>query len=442
MVAESERNPAQWAVLGSMLIEDKLVGEVLSRVEDSDFTTPQCRLIFQAIRSAFTDGAKVDPVEVLHRLGVKGDAGWSKYLMDIMDLTPTATNVWEYVRILREQARVYHTNLLGEQLLMTNDPEQMTELVARLNALQAGRPGVRVVNMEQAMLDFMDRQNARHEYLTWPFEKLNDKLFVEGGDLVVLGGYSSAGKTAAALMVAWWWANRGKKVGFFSLETGDRKLHDRLMAHTMKLDFGAIKRGELKEPDFQALAIASPRLIKAGLEYIDASGMTVADIQAVALSRGYDAIFVDYLQLVEGDAKHRYDVVTGVSIGLHRLAQSHGITVVALSQLSRPEKSGREDRAPGMSSLRESGQIEQDADVILLLYKEEDTPNARRVLKIAKNKEGEIGLIYLTFDGAHQTFRESAVDAPAPRARREPEYKQVEFRELPREEDPFGGAGA
>ena len=446
MVAEAERLPAQWAVLGSMLLEDGLVGEVLAKVTPTDFTTEKCRMVFQAIRSVFASGEPVDPVTVLNKLGGQEDGEWARYLTELMETTPTASNVWEYVRILREQARLYQLNTLGELLREAADLDKAGAYIGKINALQADRPGVRIVNMEQAMMEFIERQNTRHEYLTWPFEKLNAKLFVEGGDLVVLGGYPSAGKTAAALMIAWWWANRGKKVGFFSLETGDKKLHDRLMAHTMKLDFGEIKRGELKEADFEALAIASPRLIKAGLEYIDASGMTVADIQAIALSRRYDAIFVDYIQLVEGDTNHRYDIVTGVSIGLHRMAQSNGITVVALSQLSRPEKSGRDDKAPGMSSLRESGQIEQDADVIMLLYKEEDTPNARRVLKIAKNKEGEVGVDYLAFDGRHQTFRESVVDAPAPRSRREPEYKQVEFRELPQgqdDDDPFsGGRGA
>ena len=446
MVAEAERNVAQMAVLGSMLLESKLVGEVLAKVAPSDFTTHKCRMVFLAIRSVFTSGEPVDPVSVLHKLGGQEGGEWAQYLIEVMDITPTAANVWEYVKILREQARLYYLNELGGLLQVTNDMDKAREYISKINALLSDRPGVRIVNMEQAMMEFIERQNTRHEYLTWPFEKLNDKLFVEGGDLVVLGGYASAGKTAAALMVAWWWATRGKKVGFFSLETGDKKLHDRLMAHTMKLDFGEIKRGELKEADFEALAVASPRLIKAGLEYIDASGMSVADIQAIALSRRYDAIFVDYLQLVAGDSSHRYESVTGVSIGLHRMAQSNGITVVALSQLSRPEKSGQAGKAPGMSSLRDSGQIEQDADVLMLLYKEEDTPNARRVLKIAKNKEGEVGMDYLAFDGRHQTFRESVVDAPAPRSRREPEYKQVEFRELPQgqdDDDPFsGGRGA
>lgn len=439
MVAEADRRTVtQWSVLGSMLLEDKLVGEVLARVEASDFTTPKCRTVFQAIKRAFTAGEPVDPVVVLHKLGGSEDGEWARYLLELMEITPTAANIWEYVRDMREDAKIYYLQELGGLLHVNRSLDSAREYAGKINALLADRPGVRIVGMEQAMQEFIGRQNEKHEYLTWPFEKLNDRLFVEGGDFVVLGGQASAGKTAAALMMAWWWANRGKKVGFFSLETGDRKLHDRLMAHTMKLDFGEIKRGELKEDDFEALAIASSRLIKAGLEYVNASGMTVADIQAIALSRGYDIILVDYLQIIKGASDRRYEAVTDVSIELHRLAQSNGITVLALSQLSRPP--GKGNKPPNMSSLRESGQIEQDADVVMLIYKEEDLPNARRILKIAKNKEGEIGAIYLSFDGVHQTFRESEMGAPAARTRREPDYKQIELRELPPDgDDPFSG---
>ena len=161
MVAESERNPAQWAVLGSMLIDETVVGEVLSRVEDSDFTTPRCRLVFQAIRAAFTDGARVDPVEVLHRLGER--EAWSGFLMELMDRTPTAANVWEYVRILREQARVYQANLLGERLLQTNDPEELAGLAAELNAL--GNRRMRGYAVKKQQLQRRNTQDIEHLWL-------------------------------------------------------------------------------------------------------------------------------------------------------------------------------------------------------------------------------------------------------------------------------------
>lgn len=210
------------------------------------------------------------------------------------------------------------------------------------------------------------------------------------------------------------------------------------------MNLAKIKRSELDESDYQALSIASKRLIKPELELIEAAGMTVADIQAFSLSRRYDAIFIDYLQLIPSpQGRSRYDAVTDVSIRLHQMSQTTGIAVFPLSQLSRPDKDRDGRKAPNMASLRESGQIEQDADVIMLLYKEDpDRPDSRRVLKIAKNKEGEVGQIYLTFDGNTQTFRESVYDAPAPKPRSEPEYMQVKLGDPPPEGDPWPQQGA
>ena len=167
------------------------------------------------------------------------------------------------------------------------------------------------------------------------------------------------------------------------------------------------------------------------LEIIQAGGLSVVDIQALALARRYDIIYIDYLQLIAPDDRRRSDVeqVTQISKDLHVMAQTTGITVCALSQLSRPQKGGENEKAPGLHSLRQSGQIEQDADGVLLLYKEEpNNPRSRRCLKIAKNKDGEAGgIVYLVFDGAHQSFKTSVVDKPV---RREPEYKQMTFTSL------------
>ena len=434
---------AQVAVLGSLLISPELTGEALTRIRPEDFVSPRHRMTFQAIRDVFLAGGTVDPVAVLDKLGECGDGESRRaYLMDLMDETPTAANIWAYVETMRRQSRLYHLRLLGERLYEANTLEDAEQLVAKAQALLVDKPGVRYVTMEQALVEFYEQHQAKKEYLTWGLDKLNDRLYVEAGDLVILGGYSSAGKTLLAIQFAWHLASRrGKKVGFYSLETGTKKLQDRLIAYTMRMDFAKVKRSELDAADYEALAIASKRLVEPRLEWVPASGMTVGDIRASALSRGYDVIFIDYLQLIAGPASSRYERVTDISIGLHQMSQSTGVTVVALSQLSRPERAGDGSKAPTMASFRDSGQIEQDADVAMLLYKEEDTQNSRRVLHIAKNKEGEVGKIYLAFDGQHQRLYESAVDAPIPRKRPEPPLKQVRFEDLtqqvPDPDDPF-----
>lgn len=422
---------AQEAVLGSLLISPELVGEVLAKVQDQDFISPKHRMTYQAIRQLFVTGQKVDPVLLLPLLGAAEQQPWRDYLLDLMDRTPTAANIWAYVSVLKEGARLYHMRLVGERLSQSVDMEDAAKCLADGNTLMVDKPGLCYVTMEQALLNFYERHKSKKEYLTWGLDRLNDRLFVDKGDFVVLGGYASAGKTLLAIQFAWHWAKQGRKVGFYSLETGDAKLEDRLIAYNMRIDFGKIKRSELTEDDYKALAMAAQRLIQPTLEWVPASGMTVDEIRSSALSRGYDAIFIDYLQLIQGDKRRsRTEEVAGISIGLHQMSQSTGITVVALSQLSRPEKGGDGVKAPTLASLRESGQIEQDADVVMLLYKEEDTPNSRRVLHVAKNKEGEQGKIYLAFDGAHQRLSESAVDAPIQQKRREPECKQVQFTEV------------
>ena len=173
-------------------------------------------------------------------------------------------------------------------------------------------------------------------------------------------------------------------------------------------------------------------------ELVEASGMSAQDIQADSLAHRYEIVYIDYLQLIEPETRrvNRTEQVSAISRDLQKLAHGTGRLVVALSQLSRAEHTGKNEQVePTMSDLRESGQIEQDADAIMLLYLEEPNrpESSRRVLKIAKNKEGTRGRIFLVFDGQFQRFRESAIEEPAPGARRKA-YKrpkdQMDFFDL------------
>ena len=212
------------------------------------------------------------------------------------------------------------------------------------------------------------------------------------------------------------------RVGFYSLETSRAKLMDRLVAGAAGVELGSIKRGTLSEQQWQMVAGSGRELRSRGLELVEASGMTVQDIQADALAHRYEAVYVDYLQLVEPETRKatRTEQVGAISRGLQHLAHRHGILVVALSQLSRAEKEksrgGERVVEPTMADLRESGQIEQDADAVLLLYLEDPARPAksRRVLKLAKNKDGERGRMFLAFDGPFQRFREPAAEGSAP----------------------------
>lgn len=423
---------AQCSVIGSMLIDEKCIGPVLSQLQPDDFLAEPYRKVFLAIRKLFSEGRPVDPVSVLDTLKGDGPDDWYNFIEQCMTVTPTAANVDAYVPIVREQARLAKIRDLGGELLAVRDMDSAQDAIAKLNALQVERPGVQITTMETALSRFMERMGTKPEYLPWGFSELNGRLHVSAGKFVIIGGYPSHGKTALALFSAYTMAEK-HRVGFFSLETDDGTLMNRLVARTALVSMQRIMESKLTEDDYKAVAESSSKIMAHRLEFVLASGMTVADIFATAQSRRYDVIYVDYIQLIRGDrSRGRTEEITGISIDLHLMAQATGITVVGLSQLSRPEKGGKVQRAPRMSDLRESGQLEQDADVIMMVYRENaDEASSRRVLAIEKNKEGELGQVFLNFDGETQSFRRSFNQEPPPASRRkEPEYKQVEFSEL------------
>ena len=405
----------QVAVLGALLISPELVGQAAERVRDEDFTTPRCRMVWQAIRAQYAEDKPVDPVTVRERLGGGPEDNWGQYLLELMDLTPTASNVWEYVTLLREEAVRHRAAELGG--MIQANPERLGEYLAQLEELTVDRRGAERMDMSQMLLAFADRHSgAPHQYMTWGIPKLDRGLYAEPGDMIVLGGYPSAGKTALAVAMAYHQAG-DRRVGFYSLETNRYKLADRLIANLVGIDLGAIKRGQISEEEWTRMAEQSDRIRARQLELVEASGMSAQDIRADALAHRYEVVYIDYLQLVEPETRraNRTEQVSGISRSLQQFAHGSGRMVVPLSQLARPERAGDDEMVePTMSALRESGQIEQDADAVLLLYLEEpSTPDkSRRVLKIAKNKEGTRGRIYLVFDGEFQRFRESALDEP------------------------------
>lgn len=441
--ADNQYYMAQRSVIGSLLLDaPHVAGMVMHRTRPEDYTG-ECRTLFEACRELFQAGRPIDPTTVRAKVGGE----YTQFLLQLMDETPTAANVEEYIKLTVEEA--IKIKLQGFAMGAVSAPtlEEARAFWERGNRLLGSRPGVQVVNMEQGLLNFYERQRQPANLIPWGMEKVDGTFRCEYGDFVVLGGYPSAGKTALSLQLAWTQAQT-KRVGYFSLETSPDKIMDRTVTAVCGVDFGRIKEHTLQDADWREIEYRSNAIVCRNLEVIQAGGLSVVDIQALALARRYEIIYIDYLQLITPDDRRRSDVeqVTQISKDLHVMAQTTGITVCALSQLSRPQKGGENEKAPGLHSLRQSGQIEQDADGVLLLYKEEpNNPRSRRCLKIAKNKDGEAGgIAYLVFDGAHQRFRESVVDAPVKPKRREPEYKQAALYDLPGsekvpwEEDGYG----
>lgn len=398
---------AQASVIGAMLIDDRCVPEVVSTVCEDDFAAAY-RSIFRAVRWLFDEGCSVDPVTVMHQLG--DDPEYRRILMECMDVTPTAANAGHHARILREQNRLLKLRELGKRLLAVDGLAQARRLLEDAAAMAADTDNRRICTMMQAMQEFSERHNGEVHYLDWPIRELVEPLGVEKGDFIVVGGRPSTGKTALTIQCAYHWAKR-HRVGYFSLETNRHKVADRLVSHAARISKNRIRRNQMTDEDWSRWAQESgERITKTGLEIIEAAGMSVSQIQALSTMRGYEIIVVDYLQLIEEPGRSSYESVTVISKKLHTLAQMWGITVVALSQLSRMDKNA--PRHASMSDLRESGQIEQDADIILMLNPVDPRKSVQeqnRLLRVEKNKEGQLCEIELEFAGHLQTFRKAPV---------------------------------
>lgn len=391
---------AQHAVLGSVLIEPQLVHKVIGQTRAEYFTGP-AKTVYDAMCRLVEEKVPVDVIAVSSALGEE----YRSFLVQLMEVTPTAANVDYYLRLCKEQFRVMALQGIGYEMQAARDADELRELLDRANAMMVDKSAMKICSMADGMRTFMERHVGQREYLSWAIPALNKILFCEKGELILLGGYPSAGKSALALQCCWHWAAK-IRVGFFSLETNSEKLFDRLMASVSDLTMEQIKRNRISESEWEHICSLSVDVTERDLEFVPASGMTVAQVQSVTAMRQYDLIVIDYVQLLTAEGFNRTEQVTNISLGLHRLAQNMGVTVVGLSQLKR--KDGAE--APSNSDLRESGQLEQDADVVLLLYPSPEEEKRRagvRVLKVEKNKEGPLGRLELDFDGQHQVFRKA-----------------------------------
>lgn len=400
---------AERAVIGSLLIDAGIVRDVVATVDVNDFLNPANRLIYQTARALFRDGSPVDAVAIRDRIG----PDYSKYMMELMEITPTSANWREYAAMMHAQATLQRVRNLADKLATAVTLEDCRPLCADLGQMLSDGRKTDAWTMREMLDDFFaaqDPDTPAPEYVSFGLPDVDEGAFAELGDVVMLGGYPSDGKTALALMMAYHMAAK-YKVGFFSLETGKRKVRDRMVSHVAQISAKDIKLRSLSEEDWAALAAKSADMAKRDLTVLQASGMTATEIQATSQAYGFQVIFIDYVQLVtpESDRRaNRQEQMAGISMALHTFAQSSGTLVVELAQLSRQDRSGGW-REPDMHDLKESGQFEQDADMIFLLFRpnpkdDELDQEKNRILKIAKNKEYKRGLWPLYFDANRQTF--------------------------------------
>ena len=421
---------AEQAVLGSMLIDSRSVAEVIGIVRPDDFFLQQNKEIYETIYSMFNFSETIDPVTVLEKMKVQGLATdkTPEYLMQLMEITPTAANVGQYARIVRDRAMLRNLATAAGEIRETvlagvGTPEEILESAEKkIYALRNGNAGETLQHIGVVMvgvfdrLDELSRSGNAFPGLSTGLHDLDKKINgLNKSDLLLIAARPGMGKTSLALNIALSVAkSSAKTVAFFSLEMSREQLAMRLLAIESFVDGQKMATGKLSDEEWTKLCMASASLSQTDIRIDDNPTITVAEMNAKC--RRLDnlgMVVIDYLQLMSGSGygkggDSRVNIVSEISRSLKIMAKELNVPVVCLSQLSRATES-RTDKRPMLSDLRESGAIEQDADEVLFLYRDEyynehseDKGIAECI--VSKNRHGEIGTVKLQWIPQFQTF--------------------------------------
>lgn len=399
-------NQTQYILLGAVLTFSEYA-DVLQDLKIDDFC-PELRDTFAAIRGYWEHNDKWNPVEVMGRydncknaMGECLDAFGAEFIRNV-----THDMMLGWAGIVKEQAALTRARGLAFKIVdgstryadLTGIYEQLGEAINLHNERSDFIP------ICDGIDNYIRKLDDKPEYISTGLKVLDNNLHLVPGNFVVIGGRPSAGKTALSLQLACEIARKGRKVAYFSLETDPDTIYARIIANQLGVPLHTVKNKTVSINELDRLAAIK----KYPLYVRSAAGKGVGWIRTQSIRMQAKVVFIDYLQLIhQAGAKDRYSAVTEISMALHEFAQSTGTLVVALAQLNR--ETARAGTPPTAADLRESGQIEQDADAIILLAQNVTTkkrPEKHYHFALEKNKEGNVGTLDITFQMETQQFKE------------------------------------
>jgi len=417
---------AEQSLLGSLLIDKDSIVRISEILHPANFyRSEQHAPIFEAIQSLFEKREPIDLVTVTEELKRKGTydkIGGSAYLTTLVNIVPTAAHIEHYAKIIREHA--VRRTLIAQATKLIEKAYDESEGVDEL--LEGAEAGIFSISQEHVSRDFLPIKDA----LTQSFDRLDElqkssgklrgvptgfrdldsKLAgMQNSNLIILASRPGQGKTSMALNIAQHVAvSAGLPVGIFSLEMSQEELVDRFLVGQADIDAWKLKTGKLDEKDFDRLSLAMGELAEAPIFIDDTPGISISEMRTKArrlqIEHGLKLLIVDYLQLVHGrNLENRVQEVSEISQNLKNLARELKIPVLAISQLSRAVES-RGTKRPQLADLRESGAIEQDADVVMFIYREDQEKMEQVTLDIQKHRNGPIGEISLVFRAERTKF--------------------------------------
>lgn len=428
---------AEQAVLGSMLIDPACVPVVIDALAAEDFYVELNRLVFETIYSMFVGNRPIDPVTVLDEMRMAGtipETGARDFFFQLMDVTPTSANVGEYIRIVRSKSLLRELMNAGSDIYEmarseAGDAADIAESAEqKIYSVRQGREIKGLVPIKSAIkevydrLDELSKNPGKLPGIPTGLSELDTALGgLNRSDLLLIASRPGMGKTSIALNMALNAAKKsGKKIVIFQLEMSREQLAARILSNEALVDSNKLRTGELSEDDWVKIARATNVVSRTGIYIDDNPTIKVGEMKAKARRLGDDLglIIIDYLQLMQPEKRgeNRVNEVSDISRALKIMAKELNVPVLCLSQLSRePEK--RSDKRPMLSDLRESGAIEQDADIVLFLYRDDyynEDSEERNVAEciISKNRHGPTGTIKLQWLGQFTTFssRETRYD--------------------------------
>ena len=423
---------AEQAVLGSMLIDADCVKDVMDKLQPEDFYLRQNREIFETIYTMFIYSKPIDGVTVageMEKNGLYTDTTRS-YLLQLMEVTPTSANVMEYVRIVRDKALLRAVALAAADITaMVQDGagsagDMLESAEQKIYAIRRGRSAQNMVPISVVLQDVMGHLaeltangGSTLPGLSTGFSAVDGKINgLNKSDLLLLAARPGMGKTSMALNVALAAAKEsGKTVAIFSLEMSREQLVTRLIAAEGLVENTRLTTGNLRESDWVKIAEAASTLSRTDIRIDDNPLLTVADMNAKC--RRLDnlgLVVIDYLQLMTSaggksySGENRQQAVSDISRMMKIMAKELQVPVLCLSQLSRANEK-REDKRPMLSDLRESGAIEQDADIVMFLYRDDyynEDSEKRNIAEciVAKNRHGETGKVELRWMPDYTAF--------------------------------------
>ena len=425
---------AEQSVLGAMLIKKEAITQAQELLRPDDFYREAHRIVFETMLELAGDNEAVDLVtltEALRKKEMLEKVGGISFITALANYVPTAANIVYHAQIVKEKSELRHlidaaTEIASAAYEATDDVKDiMDDAEKKILAVAANQTGGAFEPIRNIVIDTVGRVETLYENqggltgISTGFRDLDrDTSGLQKSDLILVAARPSMGKTAFTLNIATYAAMHGHTVAFFSLEMSKEQLVQRMLCSEGGIDSQRLRTGQLEDADWDRLINTADRVSKASIYIDDTAGINVMDLRSKArrlkAEHGLDLIVIDYLQLMQGRARsssdNRQQEISEISRSLKALARELDVPVVALSQLSRSVES-RTVKKPMLSDLRESGSLEQDADIVMYLYREDyydqetERKNITEVI-IAKHRNGPIGTIELFFQKEFTKFRD------------------------------------